>query len=490
MNKLILALFATALVFSTTAIAKKDKPRNPTSAFPERPIQYVILAFDGSKSINFWNTSMEWADQATTDGGKKPLRFTYFINPSYYLEYPYRKVYTIPELNKTLSCIGWSSPEDSVSERMRMTSLAFSKGHEIGSHAIAHCDQSGVDKDDPMYGKPWSESDWASEFDQFNKIFFNLAEINKLKDPPAMLVTQNDVVGFRAPKLAVTEGLWPTLKRFNFRYDTSKISDPTYWPQKMAWGGWNFPLAEIKISGTSRHTLSMDYNWLVYHSGGSSKPDLTDDDREFFRKQMYDSYMYYFKKNYFGGRGPIHIGHHFSQWNGGAYWSAMKDFAKNVCNRKEVLCVTYKEYADYLDSLPQDIYENYRQGRFTKLPDDNTIKDIAAPLLAQVRLDIGNDKFEAMMIDASKQTKMLGLKTQLLINFKAYKKSSITKEELVKLVGKGKDAIVRAAIQNGKGRALDWQTYKITNLGTAQEKISDRPLEDTLTEGESSGAHE
>jgi hypothetical protein len=76
MNKLILALFATALVFSTTAIAKKDKPRNPTSAFPERPIQYVILAFDGSKSINFWNTSMEWADQATTDGGKKPLRFT------------------------------------------------------------------------------------------------------------------------------------------------------------------------------------------------------------------------------------------------------------------------------------------------------------------------------------------------------------------------------------------------------------------------------
>jgi hypothetical protein len=487
MTKLFCLLLTTSLLFNTQAIGKV---RKPNAAYPERPTQYVILAFDGSKNLSFWNDSLNWADGMKTDQGKKPLRFTYFINPGYYVEYANKKVYSTPQLNKSLTCIGWSAPADSTKERLRLTNLAFQKGHEIASHAVAHCDQTGKDRGDPMYGKPWSEADWGSEFDQFNKIFFNAAEINKIKEPPAMLITQNDIVGFRAPKLAYTDGLWPTLKRFNFRYDTSKSTDPTYWPQKMSWGGWNFPLARIKIAGTAKTTLSMDYNWVVYHSGGSSKPGLTAADREFFRKQMYDSYMFYFKKNYFGGRAPIHIGHHFSQWNDGAYWSAMKDFANEVCNRKEVLCVTYKEYADYLDGLPSDIYEGYRQGRFTRLVDDKTIKDIAAPLLAEVRLDTGNDSFETMLVSGQSLVKTLGFKPQLLINFEAHKETVISKAELIKKVGVGANVLIRAAIVNRSGRALDWETYRITQIGTPNEKISEQPLESTLTEGETAEAHE
>lgn len=141
------------------------------------------------------------------------------------------------------------------------------------------------------------------------------------------------------------------------------------------------PLAQIKIAGSTRKTLSIDYNWLIFHSAGVSKKDLSADDRKQYYDQMLESYKYYFKQNYFGNRAPVQIGHHFSKWNNGVYWDAMKEFSKFVCNKPEVRCVTFAEYANWLDAVDAPTLNAYRSGTFPRLADDKTIKDIAAQLI-------------------------------------------------------------------------------------------------------------
>lgn len=486
---------ALALVLSPVAEAKSNKKaRKPSSL--ERPPQFVLLAFDGSSNLDFWQESVDFAETVATNNPEKQnkAKFTYFINPTYYLDAAHKSNYSTPGLNKSVSCIGWADKRENIPIRVARTNNAFVKGNEIASHANSHCDASGTDKNNPLYGKPYTFENWSSEFEQFNKLLFEVFSLNKLAEPQdyppsGLAFQQSDIVGFRAPLLATTDGLWPTLQKFNFRYDTSKIAAPTYWPQKQTWGGWNFPLAQIKIAGTNRTTLSMDYNWLVYHSAGSSKPNLTAAERDAFRQQMLDSYKYYFKVNYFGNRAPVHIGHHFSKWNQGAYWQAMKEFSQFVCNQKEVRCVTYTQYADWLDSLDEATLKAYRAGNFEKLPDEVIIKDIAAPVLAEVRVESDINGFEAVA-DASDMNKVrvTGAKVELQINFESQPSTAISRQELVGKYGKGTNLTLRAALLNKKGKLIHWSTYKVTNLGLANENIS-APIENLANQPETADAH-
>lgn len=486
------AFVISQIILTDSSWAKKT--RKPSSL--ERPPQFVLLAFDGSKDLGFWSESVNFAESVKTDNPAKNnlMRFTYFVNPVYYLDQTHKSNYTTPGLNKSLSCIGWSDSLPNIPLRVIATNKAFLRGHEIGSHANAHCDQTGLDKGDPMYGHPWTQANWDSEFDQFNKILFNVFPLNNLKDsgqyaPTGFAFNETNIVGFRAPKLAVTDGLWPTLQKYKFRYDTSKVSAPTYWPQKQNWGGWNFPLAQIKIAGSTRSTLSMDYNWLVFQSAGASKPNLTDQEKNQFKKQMMDSYKAYFKTNYFGGRGPIHIGHHFSKWNRGAYWEVMQEFSKTVCSKPEVRCVTYVEYANWLDSLDPATYQAYRTGNFEKLPDDHSIKDIATPFLVDVRLDHDDKVFEAMVERKDlNHLKLMQADVQLQVNFETQKSNKVSQQELIEKFGLGKSVLIRARIVNKQGTELNWSTYKVNNLGTVQQTVSE-PIEDKATEPEGSEAH-
>jgi len=83
---------------------------------------------------------------------------------------------------------------------------------------------------------------------------------------------------------------------------------------------------------------------------------------------MLETYLQYFESNYNGNRAPVHIGHHFSLWNGGAYWEAMQEFALAVCGRPEVKCVTYTELADFVDTRSPAQLKAYQAGNFPKLP--------------------------------------------------------------------------------------------------------------------------
>lgn len=84
------------------------------------------------------------------------------------------------------------------------------------------------------------------------------------------------------------------------------------------------------------------------------------------------SYRDYFTRNYEGNRAPVYIGNHFSKWNDGLYWQAMQDFAREVCVKPEVKCVTFSELADFMDTLSPEVLARYQTGAFPGLK--NTVQ--------------------------------------------------------------------------------------------------------------------
>src|SRR5262249_9226138 len=69
---------------------------------------------------------------------------------------------------------------------------------------------------------------------------------------------------------------------------------------------------------------------------------------------------------YAGNRAPLHIGHHFMNYGGGAYNEALKSFARAVCGLPEVRCVTYAKLADFMDQQNAETLAAYRKGDFPR----------------------------------------------------------------------------------------------------------------------------
>jgi hypothetical protein len=222
-------------------------------------------------------------------------------------------------------------------------------GHEIASHAVGH-----------FNGGAWSPSDWQTEFHSFRDILDNVGPNNGLADL-RLAFPLRQVIGFRAPYLANGAGLYAALKHNGFRYDSSGVGQSNAWPERIG-GIWRFNLATLRIAGSGKSTLSMDYNFFVAHSRAATDP------RRFAiaREQTLATYLHYFKSNYAGNRAPLHIGHHFSAMQGGAYNEALKSFARAVCGLPEVRCVTYAALAEFMDQQSADTLAAYRQGEFAR----------------------------------------------------------------------------------------------------------------------------
>jgi hypothetical protein len=119
-------------------------------------------------------------------------------------------------------------------------------------------------------------------------------------------------------------------------------------------------LAMLRIQGSGRGTLSMDYNFFVAQSRAAYNPRRY----EMSREQTLQTYLHYFKSNYSGNRAPLHIGHHFMNYGGGAYNEALKSFARAVCGLPEVRCVTYAKLAEFMDQQNAETLAAYRRGDF------------------------------------------------------------------------------------------------------------------------------
>jgi hypothetical protein len=344
---------------------------SPVALAAEVPPQFVILAYDGSKSLKMWEDTRAFASTVNA-------RFTYFINTPYFALKSKATSYTEPARGPGKICITWgdvitpnntqeawrveeiaveqqfTGPER-VLERMRLMNRAYSEGHEIAVHGVSHCP-----------GDVFSQKQWEQEFTQFFAMLFKYIPRNDLQSlagpehQPAF--DRKEVVGFRAPELAVSKGLWPTLQKEGIRYDTSLDGEPNVWPRRNSTGTWSFALGNIPVAGTPKRTLSMDYNFYMIQSHG--EPVRDPQVIQAIEEQMYASYMNYFWSNYLGNRAPIHIGHHFSRWNEGAYWRAFQRFAQDVCVRPDVRCATYADLLKFVEAneakLPIYQKSNYK----------------------------------------------------------------------------------------------------------------------------------
>jgi peptidoglycan/xylan/chitin deacetylase (PgdA/CDA1 family) len=302
-----------------------------------KPPQFVMLAFDGSKNVAFWEASRQFAKENN-------VKFTYFASGVYFLTQADAQQYLEPKRGRGKSAIGFGGTVADMKDRLHQMKLAMEEGHEIASHANGHFD-----------GSKYTADEWNSEFDQFTQIMSTVWDRYRLPNEPAgwKAYFKNEILGFRAPLLGVGNGLYDALRNHKFRYDTSRVKDMSYWPKKIN-NIWSFPLAQLTISGSGKKTLSMDYNFYYTQSGGQEgPPELFPE----YEREMYDTYMAYFNFNYHGNRAPVHIGHHFSLWNGGAYWKAMQRFAAEVSKKEDVICGTYKDLLKFVSETQAHIAE-------------------------------------------------------------------------------------------------------------------------------------
>ncbi|UOF00689.1 polysaccharide deacetylase family protein [Bdellovibrio reynosensis] len=342
------ALLTVSMAIPTLAQAAPKVPR---------PTQYVMVGFDGGLNLTQWQATRAFA--ADMAKNKKPINFTYFISGVYLLREANRHFYAPPKHDVGYSQIGFGANIADISARIDMINDSFIEGHEIASRANGNFN--GMED-------LWNQADWESEFRQWNDFifgaYFNNGISPNTKYPQGYALSEKDIVGFRAPYLAPNEATYPALKAMNMKYDVSTKGEMTVWPNKDQSNIWRIHVPMIELAGTGRRITGMDYNFYAVNSG--AKEDLAN--REVYRKQMVQSYMNYFNLNYYGRRAPVTLGHHLAQYNGGAYWDALKDFTSTVCGMPEVKCVSYKAYVTWLDTLTPDVFKAYRSGQFDMMP--------------------------------------------------------------------------------------------------------------------------
>ncbi|MEI6553013.1 MAG: hypothetical protein WCO09_00425 [bacterium] len=328
-------LSATSTTATSTSITNSD-------------IQYVILSFDGSRSLEMWKETRQFAKDMAGQG--KPLHFTYFINPIYLItKETAQKVYQPPRGKMGDSMIGYADSEQDVKDRVEQINLAYNEGNEIGSHNVGH-----------FNGSKWNYDEWLQESNSFDSIVNNVQKNNPNVLIQPWTFNLSEVAGFRAPELGVNNDLYKVLGDKKYLYDSSGMRLPSKYPVKDKNGIWHIGLGIIKMkdlhsdpsgNGGSHYVLSMDYNFWMLQSHVKNVAKKGTPLWNNFYSEVKDSYLDYFNKNYEGNHAPVVIGHHFSLWNDGVYWDAMKSFAEDVCGKPKVKCVTFREYTDYLNSV-------------------------------------------------------------------------------------------------------------------------------------------
>jgi peptidoglycan/xylan/chitin deacetylase (PgdA/CDA1 family) len=316
----------------------------------ERPPQFILMSFDGSYSLPFWSATRAFAQ-------RNKVKFTYFISGVYFLssEDQSRNLYQGPRHKVGKSDIGFGDSPESILQRVESIVGASREGNELASHANGHFD-----------GSQWSFSEWMNELGQFTRFIsdvFSIHGISSRDERDWDERVAKKIRGFRAPLLGVNSELYKAMAQSGYNYDASSMDYSGLergrynWPFKSTDGRWNFPLQGIKLAGTGKKTITMDYNVLVsqcnndFNGSGStlSCKNLTPEKLQNYEDEMVETYISLFKKSYFGNRAPLNIGHHFSLWNKGAYWKAMQRFAADVCKLEEVRCITYGDMVQWLE---------------------------------------------------------------------------------------------------------------------------------------------
>ncbi len=304
----------------------------------QRP-QFVVLAFDGSRSISMWQKTRAFAREMLLTGN--PIHFTYFINAVYLLDPNHHNMFKAPGQRRGVSNIGFGTSKEDVLGRIGEINSALEEGHEIGSHNAGH-----------FLGSSWGYDDWKGQLNLFDSIVF---DIQKLNSEYFLHLKKGDIIGFRAPELGVNQEMYKALKDMGYTYDTSRVAFGHEWPKKDELGLWQFPLPTMKIedvrSHKNKYTVGMDYSLYVLQTHARDLVKQGSPEWNELYRVTLDAYKKYFYKNYVSNHSPVFMANHFSTWNDGVYWEVMKSFAQEVCVLKDVKCVSFKELALYMEQL-------------------------------------------------------------------------------------------------------------------------------------------
>jgi len=323
---LIPALFLLTILTCLLVLPARAEPMKPV----KKPIQYVVISFDGAKAIDIWKDTRALAQ-------KHQASFTYFISCVYFLHRGNAWRYRAPGHRSGRSAIGFGRSRADIEQRLKQLNLALKEGHEIASHACGHYN-----------GARWSTAAWQAEINSFSAILKNAYSNNNLAGEPRdwKNMIDTNIRGFRAPFMARNKALDKALAHSEFWYDASRGG---YWdalPNKSKHGLWDFRLAFIPEGPRKRLILAMDYNLYVRHSSARANPAAA----KRYQSRTFQAYMRYFRQSYNTNRTPVQIGHHFSHWNGNAYWNALVQFVATVCPMADVKCVSYTQLAKILDT--------------------------------------------------------------------------------------------------------------------------------------------
>ncbi|SEG40848.1 hypothetical protein SAMN05216223_10524 [Actinacidiphila yanglinensis] len=303
----------------------------------EKPPQFVVFSWDGALEGDDHDFS-----RFRTLAKQYHANMTFFLSGIYLLPKDKRTLYHPPQHPPGSSAIDFPTDQH-ITWTIEQLRQAWEDGDEIGTHFNGHfC------KPDKGAGANWSTKEWLSEADQAYSFVQNWKTNTGDTDiPPLPFDYAQELVGGRAPCLEGQKNLLPAEKQLGWRYDASSPGDFQLWPAKKD-GVWNFPLELVPYPGKSFQGLSMDFNFLYNQSGG----DVTEGDPAKYpawEKQTRQGYLDGFERVYNGSRAPLFIGNHFEDWNGGIYMQAVADVVKDVCTKKGVECVSFKELCDWLD---------------------------------------------------------------------------------------------------------------------------------------------
>jgi len=255
----------------------------------------VLISFDGSGRRDMWAETLSFSRS-------QGIRCTYYISAPYFVmhselaDHPYWAIKAVGP-----SPIKFREDRDHKEIRQRFAYLnqAIADGHEIGSHLCGHYVAAG-----------WTEAMWEQEHDFFTWTFSRTGEFDI-----------RQVVGIRAPNLAVNAAYFRVLKRRGFRYDSSLVrSDRAAWwdevpdvrlvPQ--------VPIRKIKVvlakpwlrDTRIQDLLPFDYEFAL--NVGAT----------FLRRIFFDS----LRHDYLTHTDPTQVCLHFTEVTGDPYWLATQDF--------------------------------------------------------------------------------------------------------------------------------------------------------------------
>ncbi|MET7935417.1 hypothetical protein [Streptomyces sp. NPDC005322] len=321
------------------------QPRTDPLEPGEKPPQFVVFSWDGAGQ-----DEQKLFSHFRAVGKKYDAKMTYFLSGVYLLPVDKRDLYDPPKHPRGASSIGFNNIEG-IKDTVRQLRGAWLDGNEIGTHFNGHfCGRHGG-------GGTWSTSQWISETRQAESFVENWKTNSGLEhEKPLPFDYGEELIGGRAPCLEGQKSLIRAARKMGWRYDASSVGGLQIWPHKIH-GIWDFPLQQIPVPGRSFETLSMDYNFLANQSrktkGARSK-------RAAWGRQMRDGMLAAFERANEGNRAPLFIGNHFESWNGGIYMRAVEDVIKEVCPRKGVRCVSFKQLADWLDAQNPSALEKLR----------------------------------------------------------------------------------------------------------------------------------